>query len=190
MQRVGVMALALAAMTLLAGCGGGSDAEEPSAPEGWKVTESEFFSFSHPSDWSVRTRPAPTGTEGETVTQVTAPRSGGDPLAVIVVGATPKFTSGFDGAVELNESNALVRFPGRKKIGERDLDVPGAKDAKLVESEVPAGTTAGAPRAPVRIFDVIAMSEEDTAVNMAAQVLAADVDRSRVRDVLDSLRLR
>ena len=189
MQRVGVMVAALLALAL-GGCGSDDEQGAPAAPEGWRVNESKWFAFSHPPDWTARTRPAQTGNPGETVTELTAPRSGSEPLAVVVVGATPKYGSGFRGLLEANESNALVRFSGARVVDERDLDLPGAKDAKLIERELAPGSGAGAPTVPLRIFDVVALSEDDTAVNMAAQVKAADVDRSRVKQVLDSLRLR
>ncbi len=189
MQRVGVVAAALAAM-VLGGCGSDGDEQATKTPDGWRVSESRWFAFAHPADWTARTRPARTGNPGETVTEVTAPRSGGEPLAVVVVGATPKYGSGFQGLLDANESNALVRFPNPKVVGERELDVPGAKEAKLIEREIPSGGGAGAPRVALRVFDLVALSEDDTAVNMAAQVKATDVDRSRVRQVLDSLRLR
>lgn len=178
---------ALAAAVLATGCGGDDEAEGKTAvPSGWKAVEQPRFAFSVPRAWSVETRES-TASPGEQVTEVTAP---GTPAGVqVVVGATPGFGTGFDRLIAVNDGDTRLRLPKRKLVSQESVEVAGAKDARLTILDLPAGAP-GAGAVPTRAFDLIALSEKGTAVNLFARVPVSEAERMQVRQVVDSLRLR
>jgi hypothetical protein len=175
------LALLLAA-AVAAGCGGD---DAPEVPDGFARVQRPAFAIAHPEGWQVRDRPSQSGDE-----QVTEMLAAGSPAGVqVLVGATPRFSGGFDGLIELNDADTRLRLPQRREVARSEPEVAGAQRARLVEWELPAGAPGAAP-VPTRAFDLVALSEDGTAVNVFARVPAAEVDRSRVRDVLGSLALR
>jgi hypothetical protein len=184
------LAGAVVLLAMLAGCGGDGSSDSGGAPPaGLKRTHTQYFSFAHPPGWSVSSRPASTGEKGETVTEAIGPRGTASLPPDVLVGATPHYGSGLSGALQVNELDANVRYPDRRVVSKKDLDVPGAAGAKLIESEVSNEPATGGPATPVRLFDVVAVSKKGTAVNMFIRVPSADVERARVRDIIGSLEL-
>lgn len=182
-----VLLMALAAAVLVAGCGGDDEAEGKAvAPTGWKTVTQPRFEFAVPPAWNVTTRES-TASPGEQVTEVSAP---GTPAGVqIVVGATPRFGTGFDRLIAVNDADTRLRLPKRKLVSQENVKVAGAKDARLTILDLPAGAPGSGP-VPIRAFDLIALSEKGSAVNLFARVPVSEAERMQVRKVVDSLRLR
>jgi hypothetical protein len=175
------------AMTVVAisACGGGGDDKEPATPQGFKRSETKYFSFAHPAAWQVEVRkPQQQVNAGELVAETIGPAGTAGQRPDVVVGATPDYHSGLDGLVQVSELSSKTQFAGRRVISRKDAKVAGAKSARLIEAEVPAqdGT-------PVRTFDLLSISGNRTAVSMFIAVAAADVDSTRVREILASLRV-
>jgi hypothetical protein len=175
-----------ATVVAVAACGGGGGDKPPATPQGFKRSETKYFSFAHPTDWSVEVRkPQQQNNPGELVAETIGPAGTAGQRPDVVVGATPDYHSGLDGLVQLNELTSKTQFVGRRVLSRKDAKVAGAKAAKLIEAEVPAqdGTL-------VRTFDLLSISDKQTAVSMFIAVAAADVSSARVHDILSSLQVR
>lgn len=174
----------VAMIAALSACGGGGD-KSPATPKGFARAETRYFSFSRPAAWRVDVRkPEQQTTPGELVAETIGPAGTAGQRPDVVVGATPNYRSGIDGLVQVNELSSNTQFVQRRVLSRKDVDVAGAKDARLIQAEVPAkdGT-------PVRTFDLLAISGKQNAVSMFIAVPAADVERTRVHEILDSLEL-
>jgi hypothetical protein len=174
-----------ATVVAVAACGGGSDDKAPATPQGFKRSETKYFSFAHPTAWPVEVRkPQQQRNPGELVAEAIGPAGTAGQRPDVVVGATPDYHSGIDGLVQVNELSAKTQFAQRRVISRKPTKVAGAKAARLIEAEVPAkdGT-------PVRTFDLLSISDKRTAVSMFIAVPAADVSRARVREILSSLQV-
>lgn len=179
-------ALAAAVVAVAACGGGGDDSNAPATPQGFRRSETRYFSFAHPSAWPVEVRkPQQQRNPGELIAEAIGPAGTAGQRPDVVVGATPDYHSGIDGLVQVNELSAKTQFAQRKVISRKATKVAGAKAARLIEAEVPAkdGT-------PVRTFDLLSISDKRTAVSMFIAVPAADVTRARVREILASLQVR
>jgi hypothetical protein len=169
---------------LAAGCGGGD--ERPATPQGFKRTETKYFAFAAPSGWRTEVRkPQQAQSPEELVAEAVGPAGTTGKQPDVVVGVTPRSGSSVDGLAQIQELDGKTRFPGWKVTARKDADVAGAKEGRLIEAQAPAedGT-------PVRTFNLLAMSKDRTAVSMFVAVPAADVDRARVREILESLEIR
>lgn len=181
--------VALSLTTALAACGGGGGGEvkAPPVPAGFKVTQTKFFSFAHPTAWQAEVRtPRTQVSAGELVADALGPAGTTGKHPEVLVGATPGYRSGLDGLVVVNDESSRTRFPNRKVLSRRDVDVAGAAGkGKLIEAMVPA--TDGTP---LRTFDLLSISKQGTAVSMFVVVPDADVSRARVRDIIKTLRVK
>jgi hypothetical protein len=169
---------------LAAGCGGGD--ERPATPQGFKRTETKYFAFAAPSGWRTEVRkPQQAQSPEELVAEAVGPAGTTGKQPDVVVGVTPRSGSSVDGLAQIQELDGKTRFPGWKVTARKDADVAGAKEGRLIEAQAPAedGT-------PVRTFNLLAVSKDRTAVSMFVAVPAADVDRARVREILESLEIR
>jgi hypothetical protein len=187
-----VLSRALLAGTLattvvaISACGGGDADKAPATPQGFKRSETKYFSFAHPAAWQVEVRkPRKQLNAGELVAESIGPAGTAGQRPDVVVGVTPDYRSGLDGMVQLSELSSKTQFVGRRVLSRKDAKVAGANAARLIEAEVPAqdGTL-------IRTFDLLSISDKRTAVSMFIAVAAADVDRSRVREILRSLQVR
>jgi len=201
MRRLGLAALLAATLTA---CGG--DETEPGAsggaampttpvkrsgpvPDGWTIKATRYFSFAHPADWTVTQDAVPGDTPGEVVFEVRGRETTPGLPPDVIVGATPRYTSGLEGLLTVNDADAQVRFRDRRVIKEEKPDVPGAIGARLIEADTPNKAPDGAV-STVRQFDLVALSESNTAVNLFVQVPAGEAESSRVREVVKTLEVR
>ncbi len=78
----------------------------------------------------------------------------------------------------------MTRRPGARRTLSKEIDVPGAADARRIELTVPAGDGFTASR----IVTVLALSDARTLVNVS---IGVDVDdpRTPVDDIMGSLRV-
>jgi hypothetical protein len=180
-----VLAAAAATVLLAAlatGCGGSGD-DLPRAPAGWRVTETRWFAFAHPEGWTVARRP-----DGDEVVELVGPLPEHGVAAELVAGATPAAGVTFAEAGRVNDADRRLRLPGARVARRSAVAIPGAAEARLVESEL-AVPVAGR-RLRLSIFDVLAISDAGTAVNLVAVLPASDAERAQVREIMRSLRLR
>jgi hypothetical protein len=178
-------ALTVGTLVALTACGGTGD-KAPATPAGFKVTQTKYFAFAHPAAWRTDVRkPRTQAFKDEMVAEAVGPAMTTGKRPDVVVGVTPDYQSGIDGLVTVNELSQKTRYADRRVLSRKDAHVAGAAKAKLIESEIPApdGT-------PIRTFDLLAISDKKTAVNMFVAVPAADVDRARIHDILRTLRVR
>jgi hypothetical protein len=175
-----------ATIVAVAACGGGGGDKAPATPQGFKRSETKYFSFAHPAAWHLEVRrPQQQINAGELVAETIGPAGTAGQRPDVVVGATPDYHSGLDGLVQVSELSSKTQFVGRRVLSRKDAKVTGAKGARLIEAEVPAkdGT-------PVRTFDLLTISGKRTAVSMFIAVPKADIDSARVREILASLQVR
>lgn len=78
----------------------------------------------------------------------------------------------------------MTQRPGAQRSLSKEINVPGAADARRIELTVPAGGELAA----ARIVTVLALSEARTLVNVS---IGVDVDdpRTPVDDIMGSLRV-
>ena len=201
--QVRLAVLALVAV-MLAGCGGDDDGATAATgrtsagrplerrgpvPAGWKVSATRFFNYAHPADWTVQVRPSKSGAPGEIVSEARGPATTPGLPPDVVVAATPKYQTGLKGLLDLNATDAKLRFRDRKVLKEERPDVAGAVGGRLVEGEVQNKAPDGS-KTPVRQFDLVVLSKGGTAVSLFVQVPAAEAESSRVRDVVATLEVR
>ena len=182
---MGGVALSLA--TALAACGGGADkpAAQAQVPAGFQRTQTRYFSFARPPGWDVQVRkPRAQVNAGELVADSLGPAGTRGKHPEVVVGATPNYRSGLGGLVVVNDTASHTRFPDRKVLSTKDVQVPGAGKGKLIESSVPA--TDGTP---LRTFELLTLSKKGTAVSMFVVAPEADVDSARVREIIKTLQV-
>jgi hypothetical protein len=182
--RMTLLAGAVVAAVAVAGCGGGED--RPATPQGFKRTETKYFAFAAPSGWRTEVRkPQQAQSPEELVAEAVGPAGTTGKQPDVVVGVTPRSGSSVEGLAQIQELDGKTRFPGWKVTARKDADVAGADEGRLIEAQAPAedGTL-------VRTYNLLAMSKDRTAVSMFVAVPAADVDRARVHEILDSLEIR
>ena len=173
-----VFALAL----LVVGCSG--DGEGLKVPDGFvKAGVSGVVDLAHPATWR---QVPPAKLANAPKLQVEAPEQrDGLPLSAVQV-----FHTEVDPATDLEAWVALqladnrLQLPEYKVVGQRDLEVPGAAGAKLVEN------TYSAVRSGVSLhgFDVITLDGKGNAVKVI--VAGVEVDRAVAQRIIDTVRLR
>lgn len=178
-MRLSGALMALAALAL-AGCGG-------SHPKGFATAETRYFSFSRPQGRTVQiVRPAQPSRPGEIVARSLGAAGTHRLKPLIAVDATPGWTIDFDGLVTARALDDGLSYGARyRELGRTSPRVRGAVGARLIKGEAP-----GRDGAPVRTFDLIALSKGQVAVHMIVEVPRADMRRVPVQDILDSLALR
>jgi hypothetical protein len=178
-------AVALAAAVPLAatGCGGsdGSDAKA-SAPQGFKTTETPDFTLALPAAWKVDRGKQDTGS-GEFV-EARPPGSDVNRLQLRVA-SSRDYKSSIADAAQLAEGEVPVRRPGATRVVSKPIEVDGAKDARRIEWNVPAGGGIAA----ARIVTVLALSSDRTLVNLSVGVAQSDAAAARIDDVVGTLKV-
>jgi hypothetical protein len=168
---------------LLAGCGGssGGSSDQPSVPSGFKTMSGQGYSFAYPSDWQ-----ALDNVEGGQGAQGPKGTGGLAPQAVVGRGEA---TASLDNTVDGFIANNRIRRAGWKVVKQEDYDVDGAKDARLIEATYNE-VTGGTATTPVRTIDVLVQTGNGVALDLFLRAPDADFDRARLRDILDTFRLR
>lgn len=177
--------VALLAGLILGGCGEGSG----SVPEGWRVNEMRFFSVASPPGWTVETRPSVQASASEPVLEAVGRPGTAGLQPQVVVGSGP-WGQSFGSLVDFNETGTQVETPGARRVRREEIDVPGAESALLnvyeLRNQAPGQPTDGAL---VREYELVALSEDGTAVNLFLRLPAADVERVRPEQLIGTLRL-
>ena len=173
-------ALALATAVPLASCGGGNDDSSAPTPKGFSKTQTADFSVALPSGWKVDKLDEPGGLAIEA-------RPDGTDInrAQLRVASSRDYKDDINSAVKVTEAEIPIRRPGAQRVVSKNVDVPGAADARRVEWTVPAG----GGLEPARIVTVLALTGDHTLVNLSVGVAQSQMGGARVNDVVDSLRI-
>jgi hypothetical protein len=168
---------------VLAGCGGGSSSsDEPaSVPSGFKTMNGPGYSFAYPSSW--QTLDSIEGGEG-----AQGPKGTGGLAPQAAVGRG-EATADLDNSVDGFIANNRIRRAGWKIVKDEDYKLDGAKGAHLIEATYNEVTGSSATT-PVRTIDVLVQTDKGEALDLFLRAPDADFDRARLREVLDSFRLK
>jgi hypothetical protein len=173
--------VALALTVSVAACGGGDD-KTATTPKGFQSAKTDDFSLALPSGWKVDQKDE----QGGRGVFVEARPPGSDiNRAQLRVASARHYESDINGAVLLAEGEIPVRRPGATRVMSKPITVPGAAAARRVEWTVPAGGGIE----PARIVTVLALSSDKTLVNLSVGVSQSQVARTRIDDVVRSLRI-
>jgi len=180
----GQLAGMLLAAVALGACGEGSGA----VPEGWRVSERPLFSVASPPGWTVETRPSRASSSEPVLEAVGEPGTAG--LRPQMVVGSGRWGLGFEALVGSNEAATRVDTPGARRVRRERLDVPGAKSALLNVYEL-ANRAPGQPTDGVRVrmYELVALSDDGVAVNLFLRLPAADVERVGPQRLIETLRL-
>jgi hypothetical protein len=171
----------IATALVLAGCGGDDETAAPSsAPKGFTVLDGKSYTFAYPSGW---TRIAATNTLG-----AQGPKDAKGLAPQVAVAAGPGPGVSLDLAVEGFKGDNKIRRAGWKVTHEQDFKLPGASEARLIEARFDAVT--GDTTTPVRSIDVLARDADGNQYDMIVRAPEADFDRLRLREVVDTFRIK
>jgi hypothetical protein len=177
MRRTAIV-LALA----LAGCGGSSGSSgSSSVPSGFKTLSGPGYSFAYPSDWQTLDN-----IEGGQGAQGAKGTGGLAPQAAVGRG---EVTASLDNTVDGFIANNRIRRAGWKVVKDEDFKLDGAKDAHLIEATYNEVTSSTATT-PVRTIDVLAQTDKGEAYDLFLRAPDADFDHARLREILDTFKLR
>ena len=171
---------------VLAGCGGGggdssSSDQAASVPSGFKTMNGPGYSFAYPSSWETLD-----GVEGGEGAQGPKGTGGLAPQAAVGRGdATADLKNSVDGFI----ANNRIRRAGWKVVKDEDYKLDGAKGAHLIEATYDEVTSSSATT-PVRTIDVLVQTDKGVALDLFLRAPEADFDNARLREVLDTFRLR
>ena len=167
---------------VLAGCGGSSGPDKPeSVPSGFKTMNGPGYSFAYPSSWETLDN-----IEGGTGAQGPKGTGGLAPQAAVGRGET---TASLDNSVDGFIANNRIRRAGWKVVKQEDYKLDGAKDAHLIEATYNE-VTGGTATTPVRTIDVLVQTDKGMAYDLFLRAPDADFDAARLREILDTFRLK
>ncbi len=173
MRRIGV----LLTLTLVAGCGGGDAAD---VPDGFKSYDGGTFTFAHPAAWPTIQAGEAKGAQGPKGTGGLAPQAVG--------GSAQSPAVDFESILEGFRADNLTRRGNWKIVRQEDIELDGAKEAKLTEARYDEAT--GGTTTPVRTIDIHARTEDGLLYDFFVRAPEADFDRDRLREVIDTFRIK
>jgi hypothetical protein len=172
MRALGVLIV----FALLAGCGG----DEPAAvPQGFVSYDGVTFTFAYPKGYSKIRGKTSEGMQGPRGTSGLAPQ--------VAVGSGQSPAVPMDLILDGFRADNLTRRANWKIVRQEDVEVEGAKEAKLTEArydEVTGDTTT-----PVRTIDIHARTEDGMLYDFFVRAPEADFDRERLRETIDTFRI-
>jgi len=180
---------ALAVLLALAGCGGGGSepARVRKLPTGFRVYEAPDFVLAYPSSWGeVSSRPSVTG-HGRYY-QVLEPGPQDDLRPQIGLGRGGTRGS-FSRIVDFNKTIEKTRYPRWRLVAERDIDVPGAKRAHLIETNYLLATRNGPPT-PTREIQLLLQTPAGVQMDLAVRAPEQQFDSTPLRKVISAFRVR
>jgi hypothetical protein len=182
-QVIKTMALAALVACLAAGCGSDSGGASPDSgggvPDGFKRLDGPGYTLAYPASWQ------PLDTAGSRGAQGPKGTGGLAPQAAVGRG---KVTAPLKLSVDGLKADNRVRRAGYKVVRDAPYHLGGAKGAHLVEATY--DEVMGAKTTPVRTIDVLAQTEDGVAFDLFLRAPAADFDRSGLRKVLGTFRLK
>jgi hypothetical protein len=179
-----IKTMVLAALVVgLSACGsdsgGGSSSSSGGVPQGFKQLDGPGYTLAYPAGWQPLDVAGNRGAQGPKGTGGLAPQA--------AVGRG-KVTAPLNLSVQGLKADNRVRRAGYKVVRDAPYHLDGAKRARLVEATYNEVT--GTKTTPVRTIDVLAQTEGGEAFDLFLRAPTADFDRSGLRKVLGSFRLK
>jgi hypothetical protein len=175
-----IKTMILGALTLvLAACGSDSGGASGGVPDGFKRLDGPGYTLAYPASWQ------PLDTAGSEGAQGPKGTGGLAPQAAVGRG---KVTAPLNLTVDGLKADNRVRRAGYTVVRDAPYGVDGAKGAHLVEATYKEVT--GASTTPVRTIDVLVQTEKGVALDLFLRAPTADFDRSGLRKVLSTFRLK
>jgi hypothetical protein len=185
-MRAAMIVLLAALAALGAGCGGSDDSAAPPVPEGYRELRGPDWTLAHPAGWSVEA--ARRGSGGGSVREVLGtPGSTGLPPQV-VVGRSQQAAGDLEAAALELKTDNRVRRSRWTVLSEKPVEVAGARAARMIEARYLE--VAGAGTAPVRTVDLLVRTPDGAQLDVLVRAPEADFDRSGLRKVLETFRVR
>jgi hypothetical protein len=183
-QVIKTMVLAALVACVAAGCGSDSGGASSSAsgggvPPGFKRLDGPGYTLAYPASWQPLDVAGSQGAQG--------PKGAGGLAPQAAVGRG-KVTAPLNLAVDGLKADNRVRRAGYKVVRDAPYHLDGAKGAHLVEATYNEVT--GAKTTPVRTIDVLAQTDDGVALDLFLRAPTADFDRSGLRKVLTTFRLK
>lgn len=180
---------ALALLLALTGCGGGGSesAQGGRPPAGFRVYRGPDFALAYPASWGeVSSRPSVTG-HGRYY-QVLGPGGENDLRPQIGLGRGGTGGS-FSRIVDLNKTIEKTGYPRWRLVAEHDIDVPGAKQAHLIETNYLLAMQNGPPT-PTREVQVLLRTPKGVQMDLAVRAPEQKFDSVPLRKVISAFRVR
>jgi hypothetical protein len=175
---------ALAALVLLAGCGGSDFSGKASVPSGYATYRGDRVTLAYPKGWQVSQRKDPDGGSSVRITPKNTSRT---PYGLILLVANPNAEKRYQ--TTLKGRRAVMKQVSKAKIdSDEKIDFPGAKEAHRLTATAPArgGTD------PVEIksdsLDLL-RKNGDALTIVAAAPQREGGDKLDPKAVIDSVRL-
>ena len=188
--RLAGVLVALGALCVLAGCGGGDEparpAPPPPTPPGFEAVAGEHYTFARPSEWQA----IPTSgeqPEGKELLGFQTPDGGAGGLpSQVGLGLNRAYRDPLAKAVALAKDENEIVYPEYEVLAERSVPMPGG-EAYRIDAEYASFT-----EEPVRVktVDLLVQTPEKVQLNFFVRGPAEDFDRLRLPEILDSFRLR
>jgi hypothetical protein len=180
-QVIKTMVLAALVACVAAGCGSdsGGSSSGGGVPDGFKRLDGPGYTLAYPSSWQPLEAAGSQGAQGPKGTGGLAPQA--------AVGRG-KVTAPLKLAVDGLKADNRVRRAGYKVVRDAPYHLDGARGAHLVEATYNEVT--GAKTTPVRTIDLLAQTEKGVAFDLFLRAPEADFDRSGLRKVLGTFRLK
>jgi hypothetical protein len=167
--------------TVMTGCrGGGGEVE---VPDGWQTATFEGGSVSVPDDWQ------PGDPVGSEVVNLVGPDTEAGPGPGVRVRVTDRDAAPFDAVLQLAATSLAAQFEDLAQRGERDVDVPGAEEARVVEYSYIVATDTG--ELTVREQMLVAWYGEDRQLQLRVEAPedVFDADREELETIPETVRL-
>jgi hypothetical protein len=181
-----VLIVATIALALGAGCGGGEAAPPAAVPEGFRELRGADWTLAHPAGWSVSPRRA--GSGGGTVSEVLGPPGSAGLPPQVVVGRSQRAPGDLDAAALELKTDNRVRRSRWTVLSEQPVEIAGARAARLIEARYLE--VAGESTEPVRTVDLLVRTPEGAQLDLLVRAPEDDFDRSGLRTVLQTFRVR
>lgn len=165
---------------LLAGCGG-----QDEVPEGFERFDSETFSVLHPQDWEVGQR----ADQGESLTIFGETGPAGVRQAAIVK-ISPIFSGNFDVAMDGLNDLANIEFEDRELLQNVDVEVEGARQARLLESTYRGEGIDSDELVDMHQFDLFMVSQDEIVYYLRVNAPVELFEDETFRTIVDSFELK
>jgi hypothetical protein len=178
--------LVLAPLALVGGCGGDGDFKGgASVPEAYKTYKRDGVSIAYPERWKVNRRQ---DSDGGSSTRITPAKQQPTPFGLILLSASPDAEKRFDNQVK-GRRGVMKAVSDAKFDSDKEVDVPGAKEARRLQATVPPKGGSDPVEVKVDSLDLLRENGDTLTVVVAAPQRDDDKDELDPAKVIESLRL-